>query len=108
VVPSSSAAQGAPAEEHQQQEDHDVDNEDEDDEECSPLSDNEGKKLYEDADKKESFGDEASIPAGTLGHHLCPKISDQGSPTSRLGGIQGSCRDLLRTQGPLQALGASL
>jgi hypothetical protein len=66
VVISSPAAQGAPAEEEQQQEDHDVDNEDEDDKEYSPLSDNEGEKLYRDADKRESFGAEASIPTSRL------------------------------------------
>jgi hypothetical protein len=64
VVISSPAAQGAPAEEEQQQEDHDVDNED--DKEYSPLSDNEGEKLYRDADKRESFGAEASIPTSRL------------------------------------------
>jgi hypothetical protein len=52
VVPGSQAAQGTPAEEQQQQEDHDVDNEDKDDEEYSPLSDNEGEKLYRDADER--------------------------------------------------------
>jgi hypothetical protein len=56
-------AQGAPVEE---QEDHDVDNEDEDDKEYSPLSDNEGEKLYKDADERESFGVEAPIPTGRL------------------------------------------
>jgi hypothetical protein len=35
--------------------DYDVDNEDEDDEEYSPLSDNEGEKLYRDADERQSF-----------------------------------------------------
>jgi hypothetical protein len=64
VVPSSLAAQGAPAEEQQQQEDYNVNNEDEDDEEYSPLSDNEGEKLYRDADERESFGAEAPIPTG--------------------------------------------
>jgi hypothetical protein len=66
VVPGSEAAQGAPAKEQQKQEDHDVDNEDEDDEEYSPLSDNEGEKLYRDADERESIGAEASIPTGRL------------------------------------------
>jgi hypothetical protein len=48
VVHGGPTAQGSPAEEQQQQEDHNVDNEDEDkdDEEYSPLSDNEGEKLY--------------------------------------------------------------
>jgi hypothetical protein len=66
VVPSSPTAQGTPAEEQQQEEDHDVDNEDEDDEEYSPLIDNEGEKLYRDADKRESFGAEAPIPTSKL------------------------------------------
>jgi hypothetical protein len=66
VVPSSPAAQGAPAEEQQQHEDHNVDNEDEDDEEYSPLSDNEGEKVYRDAGERESFGVEALIPIGRL------------------------------------------
>jgi hypothetical protein len=66
VVPSSPTAQGAPVEEQQQEEDHDVDNEDEDNEEYSPLIDNEGEKLYRDADKRESFGAEALIPTSRL------------------------------------------
>jgi hypothetical protein len=66
VVPSSPIAQGAPAEEQQQQEDCDFDNENEDDEEYSPLSDNEGEKLYRDANERESFGAEAPIPTGRL------------------------------------------
>jgi DNA-binding transcriptional LysR family regulator len=66
VVSSSPTAQGAPAEEQEQQEDHNVDNEDEDDKEYSPLSDNVGDKLYRDADKRESFSAEASIPTGRL------------------------------------------
>jgi hypothetical protein len=66
VVPSSPVAQGAPAEEQQQHEDHNVDNEDEDNEEYSPLSDNEGEKVYRDAGERESFGVEAPIPIGRL------------------------------------------
>jgi hypothetical protein len=65
VVLGSPTAQGTPAEEQQQQ-DHDIDNEDEDDEEYSPLSDNEGEKLYSDADKRESFGAEAPVSTGRL------------------------------------------
>jgi hypothetical protein len=65
VVPRSSAAQGAPTEE-QQQEEYDIDNEDEDDEEYSPLSNNEGEKLYRDADERESFSAEAPVPNGML------------------------------------------
>jgi hypothetical protein len=66
VVPSSPTTQGASAEEQQQQEDHNIDNEDEDDEEYSPLSDNEGKKLYRDANERESFGAETLNPTGRL------------------------------------------
>jgi hypothetical protein len=110
VVPSSPAAQGAPTEEQQPQEDLDVDNEDEDDEGCSPLSDNQGKKLYGDADKRESFSEEASIPTGRLrallghlgitsvqryrikgvphpGHVEFKAVGIQGSPASRACGI---------------------
>jgi hypothetical protein len=65
VVPRSLAAQGAPAEEEQHQ-DHNINNEDEDDEEYSPLSDNEGEKLYRDVHKRESFGAEALVPTGRL------------------------------------------
>jgi hypothetical protein len=66
VVPDSQAAQGTPAEKQKQQEDHDVNNEDEDDKEYSPLSDNEGEKLYRDADERESFSAEAPIPTDRL------------------------------------------
>jgi hypothetical protein len=69
VVPGSQAAQGAPAKEQQQQEDHNVNNEDKGDKEYSPLSDNEGEKLYRDANKRESFGVEAPIP--TAGFMPC-------------------------------------
>jgi hypothetical protein len=69
VVPRSSAAQGAPYEEEQLQQDHGVNNEDEDDEEYSPLTDNEGEKLYRDADERESFGVEALVPPA--GFVLC-------------------------------------
>jgi hypothetical protein len=34
--------------------------------EYSPLSDNKSKKLYRDADERESFGAEALIPTGRL------------------------------------------
>jgi hypothetical protein len=62
VVLGSPTAQGTPTEKPQQQQDHDVDKEDDDDEEYSPLSHNEGKKLYRDADERESFGAEARSP----------------------------------------------
>jgi hypothetical protein len=39
---------------------------DEDDKEYSPLSDNEGEKLYREANERESFGAEAPIPTGRL------------------------------------------
>jgi hypothetical protein len=43
-----------------------VDNEDEDDEEYSPLIDNEGEKMYRDANERESFSVEAPVPTGRL------------------------------------------
>jgi hypothetical protein len=112
VVPGSQAAQGAPAEEQQQQ-DHDIDNEDEDDEEYSPPSDNEGEKLYRDANERESFGAEAPIPTGTLpallGHlgiTSAPRYRIKGVP--RLGQVEFKAvleifsgpRVLCRHQGP--------
>jgi hypothetical protein len=83
VIPRSLAAQGAPAEEQQQ--DHDADNEDEDDEVYSALSENEGEKLYKDADKRESFGAKALVPTdrlrallGHLGITSTPRYSVKG------------------------------
>jgi hypothetical protein len=66
MVLGSPTAQGTPVEEQQQQQDHDIDNKDEDDEEYSPLSDNEGEKLYSDADERESFGAKAPVSTGRL------------------------------------------
>jgi hypothetical protein len=86
VVPSSPTAQGTPAEEQQQEEDHDVDNEDEDDEEYSPLIDNEGEKLYRDADKRESFGAEAPIPTSRL-HALLGHLGITSAPRYRIKGV---------------------
>jgi hypothetical protein len=87
VVPSSPATQGAPAEEQQQEEeDHNVDNEDEDDEEYSPLSDNEGEKLYRDADERESFGAKAPIPTGRL-HTLLGHLGITSTPRYRIKGV---------------------
>jgi hypothetical protein len=86
VVTGSQAAQGAPAEEQQQQEDHDIDNEDEDDEEYSPLSDNEGAKLYRDADKRESLGAEASIPTDRL-HALLGRLGITSAPRYQIKGV---------------------
>jgi hypothetical protein len=86
VVPSSLATQGTPAEEQQQQEDHDVDHEDEDDEEYSPLSDNEGEKLYRDADEKESFGAEVPIPIGRL-RALLGHLGITSTPRYRIKGV---------------------
>jgi hypothetical protein len=85
VVPDSQAAQGAPAEE-QQQEDHDIKNEDEDDEEYSPLSDNEGEKLYRDADERESFGAEAPIPTDRL-RALLGHLGITSAPRYRIKGV---------------------
>jgi hypothetical protein len=87
VVPGSLTAQGAPAEERQQhQEDHDVNNEDDDDEDYSPLSDNKGKKLYRDADKRESFGAEALIPTGRL-RALLGHLGITSAPRYRIKGV---------------------
>jgi hypothetical protein len=84
VVPSSPAAQGAPAEE--QQEDHDINNEDEDDEEYSPLSDNEEEKLYRDADERESFGVEVLIPTSRLRTQL-GHLGLTSAPRYRIKGV---------------------
>jgi hypothetical protein len=86
VVPGSQAAQGTPIEEQQQQEDHNIDNEDEDDKEYSPLSDNEGEKLYRDADKRESFGVEASIPTSRL-RALLGHLGITSAPGYRIKGV---------------------
>jgi hypothetical protein len=85
VVLDSQAAQGAPGEE-EQQEDHDVNNEDEDDEEYSPLSDNEGEKLYRDADERESFGAKAPIPTGRL-RALLGHLGITSAPRYRIKGV---------------------
>jgi hypothetical protein len=84
VVPGSLIAQGAPAEEQQQQHDHDIDNED--DEEYSPLSDNEGEKLYRDADKRESFSAKAPVPTGRL-HALLGHLGITSTPRCRIKGV---------------------
>jgi hypothetical protein len=86
VVPNTQPAQGAPTEEQQQQEDHDVDNKDKDDEEYSPLSNNEGEKLYRDTDKRESFSVEAPIPTGRVRTWASPPPQDIGSRESRVQG----------------------
>jgi hypothetical protein len=70
--------------EQQQQEDHDVNNED--DKEYSPLSDNEGEKLYRDADEKESFGAEAPIPIGRL-RALLGHLDITSAPRYRIKGV---------------------
>jgi hypothetical protein len=86
VVSDTQAAQGAPAEEQQQQEDHDIDNEDEDDEEYSPLSNNEGEKLYRDADERESFSAEGLIPTGSL-RALLGHLGITSTPRYRIKGV---------------------
>jgi hypothetical protein len=86
VVPDSQAAQGAPTEEQQQPEDHDVDNEDEDDEEYSPLSNNEGEKLYRDADERESFDAKALIPTGRF-RALLGHLGITSAPRYRIKGV---------------------
>jgi hypothetical protein len=85
VIPGSQAAQGASAEEEHQQEDHDVNNEDEG-EEYSPLSDNEGEKLYRDADERESFGAEAPIPNGRL-RALLGHLGITSTPRYKIKGV---------------------
>jgi hypothetical protein len=86
VAPGSQVAQGAPAEDQQQQEDHDVINEDEDNEEYSPLSNNEGEKLYRDADERKSFGVEAPIPIGRL-RALLGHLGITSAPRYRIKGV---------------------
>jgi hypothetical protein len=88
VVHGGPTAQGSPAEEQQQQQDHNVDNEDEDkdDEEYSPLSDNEGEKLYRDADKSESFGAKAPIPTGRL-RALLGHLGITSAPRYKIKGV---------------------
>jgi hypothetical protein len=78
------------------------------------LSNMEYEKMYRDADEVESFGAEALIPTSRLlallehlGSTAAPLVQDQGSPTSRAGGVQGHHRDLPQVQSPLQAQGAS-
>jgi hypothetical protein len=83
VVPGSPVAQGAPVEEQQ---DHDVNNEDEDDEEYSPLSDNDGEKLYRDANERESFGAEAPISTGRL-RALLGHLGITSAPRYRIKGV---------------------
>jgi hypothetical protein len=85
VVPGSQAGQGTPTEEQQQEEDHDVDNEDEDDKEYSPLSDNEGEKLYRDADERESFSVEAPNPTD----RLCALLGHLGITSTQRYRIKG-------------------
>jgi hypothetical protein len=85
LVPGGLAAQGTPAEE-QQQEEHDLNNEDEDNDEYSPLSDNEGEKLYSGADKRESFSAEALIPTS----RLCALLGHMGitsTPRYKIKGV---------------------
>jgi hypothetical protein len=86
AVSGSPAAQRAPTEEQQQQEDHDINNEDENDKEYFPLRDNEGKKLYRDADKRESFGAEALIPIGRL-RVLLGHLGITSAPRYRIKGV---------------------
>jgi hypothetical protein len=69
-----------------QQQDHDVDNKDEDDEEYSPLSDNEGEKLYRDADERESFSVETPVSTGRL-HALLGHLGVTSTPRYRIKGV---------------------
>jgi hypothetical protein len=90
-----------------------VDNEDKDDEEYSPLNDNEGEKLYKDADERESCGAEAPVPIGRLrallGHlgiTSAPRYQIKGVPHlgwvefKAVGEIFSRPRVLCRHQGP--------
>jgi hypothetical protein len=85
VVQGSQKAQGALAKE-QQQKDNNVDTEDEDDKEYSPLSDNEGEKLYRDVDERESFSAEAPIPTGRL-RALLGHLGITSAPRYRIKGV---------------------
>jgi hypothetical protein len=64
VGPESPEAQDTPTEEPEQQQVEE--DEDGDDEEYSPLSDSENEKLYHDANERESYGVEASVPVDRL------------------------------------------
>jgi hypothetical protein len=86
VVLGSQAAQGAPAEEEEQQENHNVNNEDKDDKEYSPLSDNEGEKLYKDADERESLCSEALISTDRL-RALLGHLGITSAPRYRIKGV---------------------
>jgi hypothetical protein len=50
------------------------------------LSDNEGEKLYRDADERESFGAEAPIPTGRL-HALLRHLGITSAPRYRIKGV---------------------
>jgi hypothetical protein len=81
VVPESPTAQGSPAEEQQQPEGHDM--EDKADEEHSPLSNTEDEKMYQDADKVDSFGAEAPVLADRL-RALLEHLGITTAPTYRI------------------------
>jgi hypothetical protein len=102
VVPGSPVAQGTPAEEQQQ--DHDVNNEDKDDEDYSPLSDNEGKKLYRDA-----FSADAPVPTGRLcallEHLGITSTPDTKSRESRVEGWMNSKLSQRSSPGPVSFAG---
>jgi hypothetical protein len=110
VVPEGPMAQGSSAEEQEQLKDQDV--EDEANEQCPSPSDTEDEKMYQDADEVESFRAEAPVLVGRLCamlEHLgitTPQVQNQGSPTSRAGGVQSRHRDLW-IQSPLQTQGTS-
>jgi hypothetical protein len=86
VVQGSQIAQGTPTEEQQQQEDNNINTEEGDDEEYSPPSDNEGEKLYRDADKRESFVAEAPIPTSRL-RALLGHLGITSAPRYRIKGV---------------------
>jgi hypothetical protein len=87
VVQGSQSAQDAPTEEQQQQQNNNVDTEDEDDKEYSPPSENEGEKLYRDADERESFGVEAPNPTGRL-RALLGHLGITSVPRYRIKGVR--------------------
>jgi hypothetical protein len=87
VVLGSPTAQEVPTEEEElQQQDHDVENKDKDDQEYSPLSDNEGEKLYRDADERESFSVETPVPSGRL-HALLGHLGVTSALRYRIKGV---------------------
>jgi hypothetical protein len=101
VVPESPMTQDSPTEEQQQPKEQDV--EDKANKEYPSLSDAEDEKMYRDADEVETW---ASPPLPGTGSRKS-QVQDQGSPTSRAGGVQSCRRDFSRIQSPLPTQGTS-